>query len=185
MNINNKNRENLIKNITDQIKEAQVKLGYAKETMRFYYPVSSLNEILGTDYPDEKIMAKDLNANEEMKNTVLGELKFETHGGRIEISVPPKGVEYVWQNVEASMFLLDLINLFKSHHHCELSDITKIFHKYSDNFQCEKMPEGMDFDYVIYFTESGIDEYYYCIKMEMGHTIYHRFTREDYEMMFV
>lgn len=32
------NREKLLKNMTDQVKEAQLKLGYAKETVRLYYP---------------------------------------------------------------------------------------------------------------------------------------------------
>ena len=36
------NREKLLKNMTDQVKEAQLKLGYAKETVRLYYPVDSL-----------------------------------------------------------------------------------------------------------------------------------------------
>ena len=42
------NRKCLIKNMTDQVKEAQLKLGYAPETVRLYYPAASLNEILGT-----------------------------------------------------------------------------------------------------------------------------------------
>lgn len=41
------NTEKLIKNIIDQIKEAQIKLGFAKETTRLYYPVESLNAMLG------------------------------------------------------------------------------------------------------------------------------------------
>ena len=40
------NTEKLIKNIMDQIKEAQIKLGFAKETTRLYYPVESLNACL-------------------------------------------------------------------------------------------------------------------------------------------
>ena len=28
--------------------------------------------------------------------------------------------------------------------------------------------DGMDFDYVIYFTDSSIDAYDYCIREEMG-----------------
>ncbi len=40
-----------------------------------------------------------------------------------------------------------------------------------------------DFDYVLYYCNREIDEYYYCVKMEMGHTIYHRFTKEDYELL--
>ena len=44
-------------------------------------------------------------------------------------------------------------------------------------------PIGMDFDYVIYFTDSSIDAYDYCIREEMGHTIYHRFARADFEAL--
>lgn len=46
-----------------------------------------------------------------------------------------------------------------------------------------QMPDGMDFDYVIYFTDSSIDGYDYCIREEMGHTIYHRFARADFEAL--
>ena len=42
------------------------------------------------------------------------------------------------------------------------------------------MPAGSDFDYAIHFHNAEHDEYYYCIHMEMGHTIYHRFTEADY-----
>ena len=42
-------RERLEKNLADQMKEAQLKLGYEEETMRLYYPVASLNLLLGTD----------------------------------------------------------------------------------------------------------------------------------------
>jgi hypothetical protein len=44
------------------------------------------------------------------------------------------------------------------------------------------MEDGADFDYVMYFNQPAIDPYYYCIKEEMGHTIYHRFTKEDYKL---
>ncbi len=33
------------------------------------------------------------------------------------------------------------------------------------------------------FDDAEYDAYYYCVKMEMGHTIYHRFTKEDYQML--
>ena len=41
----------------------------------------------------------------------------------------------------------------------------------------------MGFDYVLYFKDKTVDAYYYCIKEEMGHTIYHRFTKEDYQLL--
>ena len=99
--------EALIQNMTDQIKEAQLKLGYARETMRLYYP--------------EK-------------------------------------------------------------HACTKEEITAVFEKFGA-YECRQMPDGMDFDYVIYFTDSSIDAYDYCIREEMGHTIYHRFARADFEAL--
>ena len=48
----------------------------------------------------------------------------------------------------------------------------------------EKKPEGSDFDEVLYFKDASVDAYYYCVKEEMGHTIYHRFTKEDMENLW-
>lgn len=175
-------KERLLKNLIDQVKEAQIKLGYVKETMRFYYPVSSLNALLGTEIEDSETML--LHLQKEMKQpTVLGMLLFHVHEGRIEISVPSEGVEYVCQKVEKPEFLTDLIHLFERNHHCSIEDICELFRRYSNEFVCEKMPEGTDFDYVVHFLNGSVDEYYYCVKMEMGHTIYHRFMKEDYLLL--
>ena len=60
--------EALIQNMTDQIKEAQLKLGYARETMRLYYPLSSLNAMLSS-------LIQSLSGREETctrPSTVLG-----------------------------------------------------------------------------------------------------------------
>ncbi|MDO4321740.1 MAG: DUF3877 family protein [Lachnospiraceae bacterium] len=173
-------KEKLIKNIADQVKEAQIKLGYAKETVRLYYTVPSLNALLGTEFADAETMKgvlQELFASEDER---LGQLSFKIHQGRIEVSVPPEGVTYVHEQVEAEPFLVDLIDFFRQHHHCRIKDICSVFERHSPEYVCEKMAEGMDFDYVIYFRDRSIDAYYYCIKAEMGHTIYHRFTREDY-----
>ncbi len=176
--------EKLINNLIDQIKEAQIKLGYADETLRFYYPVSSLNRLLETDFKSAEEMVQQLNNAVLWQNSVLGILAFAVRGERVEVNVPREGAEYVHGNIKAPQFLCELIELFSKNHHCDIADITWLFGRYSEEYCCEKMPENMDFDYVIYFTGEGIDEYYYCIKMEMGHTIYHRFTKEDYEAMF-
>lgn len=182
--VNPMNEDRLIKNITDQIKEAQIKLGYAEETLRFYYPVSSLNVILGTACEDENTMIAELRDNSRFRNTVLGEFTFTVRSGRIEVSVMPQGAEYVYKKVEDPPFLVDIINLFKENHHCGIEDIKEIFGRYSNDYVCEKMQEGMEFDYVMHFKDTEIDEYYYCIKAEMGHTVYHRFSKEDYQQLF-
>lgn len=170
--------DKLIQNIKDQIKEAQIKLGFAKETVRLYYPVATLNAMLGIQAKDAKEMLEML-GDKRFQESELGGLKFSSHKQRIEVSVSPEGAEYVHQHVEEPKFLKAMIELFGQNHHCSLKDVEELFEKFSENYMCQRMPEGSDFDMVFYFEDSAVDAYYYCIKEEMGHTIYHRFTRED------
>lgn len=169
----------LYNNIIDQMKEAQMKLGFAKETTRLYYPVASLNTLLKTDFKDPKEMC-DYLRHEYVKSDALGEIQYAVRGGRIEVSIPPEGAIYVHEHVDTPAFLQDLIRLFMENHHADASDIKQVFAKHSEAFTCETYTAGDDFDEVIYFDDPSIDPYYYCIKEEMGHTIYHRFIKEDY-----
>lgn len=118
------NREKLLKNMTDQVKEAQLKLGYAKETVRLYYPVDSLNTILGSNAKDDQEMLTLLRKAFEEKSS-LGELHFHCHAGRVEISIPPEGSQWVHEQVETPAFLKDLIQLFQEHHACTLEEICR------------------------------------------------------------
>lgn len=91
-------------------------------------------------------------------------------------------MEYVHEQVPEPPFLKELIQLFREKHACTKEEITAVFEKFGA-YECRQMPDGMDFDYVIYFTDSSIDAYDYCIREEMGHTIYHRFARADFEAL--
>ena len=82
------------------------------------------------------------------------------------------------------VFLKAMIELFRQNHHCSVADIRALFESFSKDYVCEKMPEGSDFDEVLYFKDTSVDSYYYCVKEEMGHTIYHRFTKEDMENLW-
>ena len=42
--------ERLYKNLIDIIKEEQAKLGFRREAIRLYYPLSSLNNFFETEY---------------------------------------------------------------------------------------------------------------------------------------
>ena len=176
------NIDNLLKNICDQIKEAQIKLGYVKETVRLYYPLESLQAILGTKYDDSSELIRELETEPDFYDGVLGTLSVRGKR-RLEICIPPEGAEYVYTQFPEPAFLVDLIHLFQTNHHCHLSDIEEVFAQYSKAYICQKMPEGSDFDYVLFFIDKSIDGYYYCIKDEMNHTIYHRFSEEDYRLM--
>ena len=174
--------EALIQNMTDQIKEAQLKLGYARETMRLYYPLSSLNAMLEMQETDIRELAKKIRHELEAKKEKMGDTQIRIHADRIVFTIPPDFVEYVHEQVPEPPFLKELIQLFREKHACTKEEITAVFEKFGA-YECRQMPDGMDFDYVIYFTDSSIDAYDYCIREEMGHTIYHRFARADFEAL--
>ena len=187
-------RERLLKNIVDQVKELQIKLGYAKETVRLYYPVESLTNILGVERSWEQAedpkmgfrqFLDDLNGNLAFTESALGCLRFGGNGRRMWVSIPPEGSEYIHQHVVASEFLLELIELFQQNHHLELHEVETVFAKYAGEagYLSQQMEPGTDFDHVFHLMDSQVDEYYYCIKLEMGHTIYHRFLEEDYRAL--
>ena len=67
-------KERFIENITEQIKEAQLKLGYTKETIRLYFPARSLCDLICTEPMEGKDLVDLL--EKEFQDTVLGRLAF-------------------------------------------------------------------------------------------------------------
>lgn len=166
------NKIKLFNNIVDQVKEAQIKLGYVRETIRLYYQPASLNALLETNYETSQELCDALEYIED--------LSFSVCDGRVEVRVLPKLCEYIHREVKSSPFLEELIALFYNKHNCTIDEVCVLFGKYG-TYVCDKMLPGSEFDYVVYFDESEIDEYYYCIKIEDGHSIYHRFIETDYK----
>ena len=91
--------------------------------------------------------------------------------------------EYVAGEIPDPPFLKAIVELFAHHHSLTIEEICACFAQFDKAYHCEKMTPGTDFDYAVYFDDAEYDAYYYCVKMEMGHTIYHRFTKEDYQML--
>ena len=113
---------------------------------------------------------------------VLGAMSFRVSAGRIEVSVPPAGARYVHEHMGDVAFLKAIIDLFSNPHDKSVEDVKKVFGQFGA-YICEEMPEGSDFDEALHFEDPSIDEYYYCVKEEMGHLIYHRFLKEDYQKL--
>lgn len=172
------NFRTLENNIIDVIKEGQIKLGYKSETIRLYYPMESLNNILGT-----KLCINDLQDVLEKfcfyVKTRLGNIEYSNKDTRFCIVIPPNGVTYVHKEVEDKHFLREFIEKIGKHN-CNIEDILEVFHRYSNNIKYENMTNG-EFDNLLYFEDGQPDAYKYCIKFEDGHAIYHRFTKADYE----
>lgn len=186
------NTEQLIRNILDQVKEAQLKLGYERETIRLYYQLSSINALLGTSAKNlDEIMEILLAACEAAgvyssdNNITLDRFQIDISRGRIEVCVPPDICEYVDKFVPASEFLKDFIKLMTEKHNIHIDDMCRVFEKHDKNYIRKDMPANSDFDYVLYFSDKSVDEYFYCIKDEGIHCIYHRFIEADYLALLV
>lgn len=168
----------LEKNIIDIIKEEQVKLGYRSETIRLYYPLLSLNRLLGTDCETRQMKEKLAGFCDSVENK-LGKIEIFNQGERFCIAIPPKGSEYVHEHIKDNEFICDFINTI-SKHGVTMDEILQQFYKYSDEVHVEKISHG-EFDYLVYFKNGKPDDFKYCITDEGCHFIYHRFTAADYE----
>lgn len=172
------NYDNLEQNVLDAIEEQQLKLGYLGETVRLYYPLSSLNRFLDTDcnIEDMKMVLQEFSAETKER---LGGVKVTNRGERFCIAVPPKGAEYIHHHLKTDGFLADLIKTLQQHD-VTLEEVLGQFSKHSEQVHVEEVTNG-EFDYLVYFENGVPDRYRYCISVEGNHIIYHRYTPEDYE----
>lgn len=172
---------NLERSLIDVIKEEQAKLGYYREDIRLYYPLSSLNHFFGTNV-DEVTMQSILDgkgSGDAKLFDKLGMVEVSHRGDRFCFHIPPEGVEYVHENTKENEFIRELVALVAKHG-CTIDQVYELFEAHSDRVKREKMDNG-EFDERIWFEDDADDPYYYCFKQEGEHMIYHRFLPEDYE----
>lgn len=164
-------------NVIDIIKEEQVKLGYRSETIRLYYPLTSINRFLSQDFDIEQ-MKEALREFCRYAADKLGQIEISNEGERFCLAIPPRGVDYVHTHRKSTEFICDFIRTIEKHD-CTWEEILAQFYKHSDRVHVEKVTHG-EFDYLVYFEDGKPDAYRYCITDEGCHFIYHRFTVEDY-----
>ena len=161
----------------DIIKEEQAKLGFFREDIRLYYPLSSLNHFFSaTDNADE--MQARLNALPTSITEKLGQIEISHKGDRFCFHIPKEGTVYVHDNTAPNEFIKSLVELVAKHD-CTMNEILDLFHTYSQNIITEEINND-EFDRLIRFADKPEDTYYYCFKDEGCHIIYHRFLPEDY-----
>ncbi len=170
----------LEKNLTDNIKEAQLKLGFDNRPMSLNYTLGSLRKLLCAE-PSNDILSEFA----DFTFPRMGKLSFHEIRDGICITIPADGTAYV-NDLAGYDFLEELIKKV-SCHGIFMDDVTAVFKKYAENAVIESSNTG-DFDVLAYFPDKYPDEYFYCLAEEpcIGgcHVIYHRFIREDYEEMF-
>lgn len=169
--------------LCDMILEEQLKLGYEKETIRFYSPYASIGHILHlTDNTYEKVSEALVPFGNYAKDT-LGEIGIsKCSGKRLCFSVPAKGAQYVHENWKENPFLEDLIACFRRHG-ITMKDVKNVFEKWSEDVCCDTVGNE-EFDAVFYFKNGIPDAYWYCVKFDEGHAFYHRFRKEDFKELF-
>ena len=102
------NFKKLENNLLDMIQEQQVKIGYMSGVTRFYYPLQSLNRLLGTELTEEEMQ----HALEEFSDHAcdrLGKVKASSKNERFCITLPPQASDYVHENRKPSEFLVRFI----------------------------------------------------------------------------
>ena len=162
----------LAKSLIDIVKEQQAKLGYRKEIVRLYYPLSTLRHFFECAGADNKIatgMISEQQMLEILAPNNLPKQLTDTIG---------EGSEYVHENTADNEFISELIALVGTHG-CTMEQITELFYKYSDDIEKKEMQNG-EFDCYIRFLNEPDDTYYYCFHDEGCHIIYHRFLPQDY-----
>ena len=168
--------ERLEKSLIDLVKEEQAKLGYRKEMIRLYYPLSSLNHFMETNEDSEE-MQELLADFPKAAEDIFGEVGITHAKDRFCFALSEKASEYVHENMKPNEFIKELVELVAKHG-CTMEDIEVLFRSHSDKIVAEPMDNG-EFDRMIRF-EEGEDKYCYCFKDEGCHIIYHRFLPEDY-----
>ena len=171
--------EKLERNLIDNILESEVKLGRASTPVTFYYPESSLNELLDCDSDGLSMAIAEFrrNANNHLGNVVIEELSKEK--GRYMIKIPIEGLDWVHQNFKPSDFMKDFIcNIRKTDN--TLENISELFYRYSLDGEIKKIDED---EWAFSFRDEEIDPYVYHIEQGIFGLEYHRFTKESYKEM--
>ena len=89
--------ERLEKSLTDTIKEEQAKLGFRKEAIRLYYPLSSLNHFFDVQEGEEQMLHR-LQHLPETWQEKLGDVGVTAKKERFCFSIPEHGSVYVHEH---------------------------------------------------------------------------------------
>ena len=162
--------------LMDVIAEEQAKLGYMKEPIRLYYPLSSLNHFFESEN-DAEAMQESLEGFPKATKEIFGEVQVSHKGDRFCFFLSENATEYVHEHRDENAFIFALVQLLTKHG-TTLDEVKELFRSQTSECAMKPMDNG-EFDLMIRFVDSE-DPYYYCFKDEGCHIIYHRFLPEDY-----
>ena len=100
--------ERLEKSLTDTIKEEQAKLGFRKEAIRLYYPLSSLNHFFDVQEGEEQMLHR-LQHLPETWQEKLGDVGVTAKKERFCFYIPEQGSVYVHEHTTENEFIKKLV----------------------------------------------------------------------------
>lgn len=167
---------NLEKNLIDNILECELKLGDANTPICFYYPITSLMELLKCEESeiDSAIQHFQERELQRLGKVIIKEQPNEK--GRYAVTIPVEGIRWVSDHFQPTDFMRLLISEINRPGNT-LEDIVKIFTHFSSEVDVKKVS---DKEWVIGFADESIDPYVYHIEQNEFGFEYHRFTREAY-----
>ena len=146
--------ERLEKSLTDTIKEEQAKLGFRKEAIRLYYPLSSLNHFFDVQEGEEQMLHR-LQHLPETWQEKLGDVGVTAKKERFCFYIPEQGSVYVHEHEKPDEFIRELVELV-GRHGCTMQEIRELFCKHSSHVECQKIENG-EFDWMFRFAEDEED----------------------------
>lgn len=170
--------EELRSDLIDLVVESQIKLGQAKSSVRFYYPLESLNRLFDTSFSAEE-MENALGAFSDICRDTLGSVEVTRTENRFCFTIPAEGAKWAEREYGQNGFLTDFIAEIAKPGSC-MKKLLPVFEKYSSKVVCKPVVHD-EFDYLVYFEDGEPDAYRYCIHEDLGHATYHRFTKKDYD----
>ena len=162
-------------NVISVIKEALLKLGYESHAIGVNYTEPSLCHLLGCK-PEE--LKELLNGFCDCCAEKFGEVSYAEREGGYRLDIPSQGVDYVHSLLSDDEFLASFIRTVRKPG-CTIEDVKNVFLSYSSAVHFEEVDNG-EFDWLIYFENGDIDDFWYCLHDDGLQLEYHRFIKEDY-----
>ncbi len=170
----------LLKNLTDSVYEMMLKLDEEKSNgISVYYTPDLISYLLGED---ENSALSKIDGFSEFAKGHIGTISIDhLKDGRIGIKVGRDGIGSIMYANSEKIFLKNLIKKVRDRK-SSIQDIKNIFEEESAEYKCIET-FGDEFQYVIYFEDSSIDEYKYCFTFDAMGSYYHRFTDYDFDKL--
>ncbi len=156
--------------VISTVQETQVKLGPVDGAVSLYLPLDSI-----CPHPDTSCTDVVLRDFVNSARPRLGDVEYSIKDDRVRITVPKDGCTYVSKLPVSPVLKVMVDSILEGKHTKELKASLMMI---SPGCVWIDVTEK-EFDHVVYFKDE-IDPYVYCIKEEIGHITYHRFSRNDY-----